>query len=978
LVANAFQVQKDEDSELALLLALAAYGIEDPPEAARRALLDIAYAPATRRRFVTDQPNYGLDVSPNGQMMVSGANDGTVFLWDVASGQLLKRLEGHTTYVLDVAFSPDGRRVLSGSGDQTAILWDVASGQVVHRLTGHTSSVRAVAFGPDGRTALTGENSLSDPGELILWDLDTDDAEARIIQRFGTKEGENRQGVRSVAISPDGRTALVGLSADPPHDRPLVLWDLETFEVLRFFAGPSTAIDEVAISQEGHFGLSSAEGERLISLWNLETGEELLRLEGHEGLARSVAFSPDGRTALSTDDNGVLIWWDLTSGEPLQRLGGHTGGAWGGAWDVDFVDNTSAISSSEDGTLRLWDLTTSFQLDHWGQDGLRHGAAVTALAISPDGQWAISGAGSDARYEPVAADNSLILWDYQTGEALRRLEGHEATVSDVVFGPDGVQALSSSFDGTLILWDLASGKPIRQLEGHTGLVTGVDISSDGRHALSSATDYTIIHWDLTSGQALQRFIGHQYNELGGIVFGAKDRQAISYGWDASLIVWDVASGQRLRRLTGLDGDAGGHLTSTDIVGLSLSPDGRTALSAGGEDRTLYLWDLASGKSIRRFDGHASYVRDIMISPDGRTALSGGWDENLILWDMASGTPLRRLPVSASFEESDTGAYGTRVAIHPDGQTALSGEPDGTILKWQLAEPSPAELIDWIGENRPLRELTCLERETYQIPPLCDEDGVSAATTADLLAAAARSAAAWVPAEPAPVRLPPAAAPLPIRTPQPARPATLGENRSELERHEFDVWFYEGQAGETLTLHMQADKPVTEWIPIEDRFEAGVLDTVLSVIGPDGSLLAFSDDSPSQQAWTSGDSLIEAVYLPVDGQYRIEAQSFLDDLAGGYTLTIESRRVEVNQAILQSYVGTYQNSAGSENNVYLKDDRLYIRSWFDTTVLDPLGETEFIMNPHGYWVIFDKDDEGLVAGYEVSNQYGRFEYIRLEE
>jgi WD40 repeat protein len=775
--------------------------------------------------------------------------------------------------------------------------------------------------------------------------------------------------VRSAAISPDGRRALVGLSADPAHDRPLVLWDLETFQVIRTFEGPTTAVDEVVISPDGRFALTGAENERFVSLWDLETGEELQRLEGHEAPVIGVALSPDGRTALSTDEDGLVIWWNLDTGEPLQRLRGHTGVA----WDVEFVDDTLAVSSSKDGTLRLWDLTTAWQLDHWGGADFQHGAAVTALAISPDGRLALSGAGGGML--AVADDYSLIQWDYQTGEPLRRLEGHQHTVSDVVFSPDSRQALSGSYDGTLILWDLDTGEPIYHLEGHTQLVTGVDISSDGSHALSSAYDGTIIYWDLSTGNVVRRLTGHQFYDVEGVVFLPGDDQALSHGTDASLILWDLATGQRLRRMTGTTGRVGGHLGDTWIVGMAPSPDGRTALSVGWDDQ-LIVWDLASGESIQRLEGHASNVRDVALSPDGRRALSSGWDNYLVLWDMATGTPLRRLPVS-----DNPGEYlrGNRVAIHPDGATALSGEPDGTLLKWQLAEPSPAELIAWIGDNRHLRELTCLERETYQIAPFCDEDGISTGTTADLLAAAAAAASseavASAEAEPP---LAPASAPLPTPTPRPTRVARLGDNRGELARHDFEVWTYDGQAGEVLTLHMQADNPLTEMIPYEERFAAGVTDPVLMVTGPDGSLLAIADDAPTREDWPSGDTLIEAVYLPVDGQYRIEAQSLLDEAAGGYTLTIESRQVDIDPAVLQSYAGRYQAPWGDIRTVYLEDGRLRILEGPYKHVLDPISETDFMAHAFGYRAVFRLGEDGHVSGFDIIDRFGRGEHVRLEE
>jgi WD40 repeat protein/class 3 adenylate cyclase len=971
LVANARQVQEDEDMELALLLALAANGIEDPPEEAQRALLDITYEPATRRVFVAEDGNIELDVSPDGQTMAVGSWGNSVHLWDLASGELLNRLEGHEWPVRDVAFSPDGRRLLSGSMDGTAILWDVASGEIIHRLAGHTAEVWTVAFGPDGRTALTGANSWQTPGELILWDLETDDDDRRVIRRFGAGEDEHRTGVRSLAISPDGRTALVGLGASSAEDRPLVLWDLETFEVVRFLEGPATEVSEVAISADGRFGLSGTYGEMLVSLWDLETGEELLSLEGHETGVLGVAFSPDGRTALSSDGDGVLIYWDLDTGEPIRRLLGHTEAV----FDVLFLDDTRAISSSGDGTVRLWDLTSTWLLDRWGDAGYRHGDTITALAIRPDGRLALSGAGKDNWADAVGKDNSLILWDYQTGEPLRRLEGHQNTVNDVAFSPDGHQALSASDDATLILWDLDTGEMIRQLVGHTNRVTGVDISSDGSHALSSGWDGTVIHWRLPSGEVVQRLVGHQFLEVGDVAFGVNDELAISYAKQDALIVWDLESGQQVRRLTGV-GQAGMSVENLSIMGMGLSPDGGTVLSVGG-DGVIVLWDVKSGQSIQTFEGHASWVQHVMFSPDGRTALTGGWDDNLILWDVATARPLRRLPVSASYAGYDADLYGTRVAIHPDGQTALSGEPDGTILKWQLAEPSPAELIAWIGENRPLRELTCLERETYQIAPFCDEAGNSTATSADLLAAAAQAEASSPPEPSPPATPPPTVTPAASPPPQATRMAVLGENRGELTRDGFDAWTYEGQAGELLSLHLQADTPLTGWMEFEEREAAGVLDSVLLVVAPDGRLLALADDTPSQQDWESGDSLIEAVYLPVDGVYRIEAHSMWDDIPGGYTLTIESRKVEVDPAVLQGYVGTYHSSWGV-HTLSVEDGRLYWYTGVERLVLDPISETEFILNPRGYRLVFSRGDDGLVTGFDVITWDTRVEAVRLEE
>jgi WD40 repeat protein len=116
-----------------------------------------------------------------------------------------------------------------------------------------------------------------------------------------------------------------------------------------------------------------------------------------------------------------------------------------------------------------------------------------------------------------------------------------------------------------------------------------------------------------------------------------------------------------------------------------------------------LWDLESGEQSGSLDWHLSDVFQVDVSPDGRRALSALMlDSSVRLWDLETGREIH-------FD----------VAISPDGHTALSGATDQMIIQWQLAIPSLDELFDWVEANRHVRELTCDERELYQIEPLCD-------------------------------------------------------------------------------------------------------------------------------------------------------------------------------------------------------------------------------------------------------------------
>jgi serine/threonine protein kinase len=272
-------------------------------------------------------------------------------------------------------FLPDGHRVISAGRDGTLRVWDAATGEELHSWAASEVGLVCMAVAPDGLTVLTGDET----NTLRVWSL-ADSKQRLIMPAMASK-------LTCVAASADGFYGVTGTG-----DGIIRLWDLRTGQRIRRFEGHRDEITCVTLSQDGARILSGSRDQTL-RLWDTASGRELRAVDDlGQGQRRatitSVAISKAGNRFVTGGSDHNVCLWNATNGKLLNRFSSHRG------WIYQAIlspNERRILSCSGDKTVRLWDLLHEREIVCF----TGHTARVTAVAYSPDGLFAVS-AGMDS------------------------------------------------------------------------------------------------------------------------------------------------------------------------------------------------------------------------------------------------------------------------------------------------------------------------------------------------------------------------------------------------------------------------------------------------------------------------------------------------------------------------------------------------------------------------------------------------------
>lgn len=483
--------------------------------------------------------------------------------------------------------------------------------------------------------------------------------------------------VRAVEFLPGGNLASAA-------GKEIRIWSPTTGVDIKTLA-TSGNVKALAVNRNGK-RLAAAGDDRSIQVWDIEAGKVEYQLGPLNSAIESVTWSPKGDRIAASASDGSMAAWDVENGKKKLLDLRLTSGS--PAFAVSFAPDGNALALCGDRFARIFALPTrsgksevagSVRRSFEGTGG--HSDMVTCLAYSPDGKLLAT----------AGRDNSVRLWDVNSGQRLRTLVGHTEKVNAVRFAPDGTRLASVADDQSIRIWDLAPTPPAIVYPSAVGSIWTLAVSLDGSRVALAGADRIIRIGDATTGKEIQRLSGHA-GAITAMAWSADGRMLISAAGDKSIRFWDPTTGQAK------------SIINADAVALTLglSPDGQR-LAVGGGDRVVRLFDVATSRSIGTAATHAAAISTLAWRPVGDQIASASVDGNLKVWDVAANKEL----LTARVHDQGGAAC---LAYSPDGQSLFTCGGDGQIKIWKLTTPFAKEPIAILaGHTGPITSL-CLSAD----------------------------------------------------------------------------------------------------------------------------------------------------------------------------------------------------------------------------------------------------------------------------
>jgi WD40 repeat protein len=489
----------------------------------------------------------------------------------------------------------------------------------------HADRVNAIAYGPDGTSVV----SASRDGTVKAWDL---------------AAGRERFSYRGLA------------DLGPPPGKDV------NDNVLK--------IASVAWSKEN---LIAAGGYGEIHLLDA-TGTRKQTLKGHAGTVKSLAFRPDGARLVSLGDDKTVRVWDVANGTELVKVEPAKGTPNQPAVNsrleaVAYAPKGDTIALvNADGRLGVYDVSTKDAKLKLGATVVNQAGPAFAVRFTPDGTGLYTSGDGGTPPRLTAGPNPDHTGPVPvagTVAAVRSFVGHTANrrVGTLDVSPDGTLLVTGSEDQTCRVWEANSGKPLKVFAAHAAEVTGLAIRPDGKEVASADESGVIRVWPL-AGVDEHDASTEATQSLWAVAVSPSGHAYATAGADRLVRVYDATG-----KLTRTFADPKAPVSSLCFL------DDETVASAGG-DRAAFVWSLKGNGSPKQFPGHASVVLAVAPLDRGKKIVTGSVDRTMKLWDVATGKVLAT---------HDAKSAVCALATRPDSPRIACGTADGWLSVFETTD-----------------------------------------------------------------------------------------------------------------------------------------------------------------------------------------------------------------------------------------------------------------------------------------------------
>jgi WD40 repeat protein len=553
-------------------------------------------------------------VAAHGDALVSGGEDGTVRIWDLAEGRAVRQRRGHAGWVYAVAISPDGRTIASAGDDMTIRLWRLDTGESTGILSGHRRRIRGLAFAADGRLVSGAED-----GSACLWDTHRTSL-IRTMRTPGCPVWSIAVGVADTLIAAAGEDEFVRL------------YDLDSGDLIEEKAAHRDWIRAVSFAGDM---LITASGDGSIRMWKV-SGQEftLVRTTDTPARVRAVAVSPEADFIVAAIEDATLRAFTADGPAGEQQL--PPGIDWVRA--VTLRPDRSVIAGCEDGSIRIW--------DGRGLTVLEHGSGTTWSAAFAEDQALLG-----------RSDGTVEVRDTASSELLRTLRAGDGRVWSLATSPE--LAAAACGDGSARLWSLTRPWTLR-LNEDEHRTWSVALNANGtRLAASSARGMTRV-WDLPAGQQVWEHQTHD-GRVRSLAFDDSGSFLLTGGGDGKARLWQLPSGEKTGEFD--------HGTSW-VRAVALDASGtRVALGCGPGD--IYVHDITTGQELAELHGHSGRVLMVGFTTDPDMLVSAAADGTIRSWSLTRQKQVAEIRADASLHTAALNTHsGTVLAPSAAGTIAV--------------------------------------------------------------------------------------------------------------------------------------------------------------------------------------------------------------------------------------------------------------------------------------------------------------------